>query len=86
MWVNGGFKAGCFNTLQLAKQELTSVFSPGEREVADRGYNDENSLLFLIDISTIVNYQRLSWQGTKMSILELRFLVHVEMFRHGWQK
>ena len=46
MWVNEGFKVGCFNTLQSAKQEFTSALSHGERVVTDRECYNEISLLF----------------------------------------
>ena len=40
VWFNGGFKAGRFDDLELARLEFTSRLLPGKRAIADRIYTD----------------------------------------------
>ena len=40
VWFNGGYKAGFYNDLELARLEFTSELLPGKRAVADKGYSD----------------------------------------------
>ena len=46
VWYFGGYKAGKFNDLQLARQEFTSMLLPGEKAIADKGYSDAHYLFY----------------------------------------
>ena len=41
LWFFGGYKAGKFNDLELAREEFTSRMLPGEKAIADKGYSDK---------------------------------------------
>lgn len=40
-WFFGGYKAGKFNDLELAREEFTSRMLPGEKAIADKVYSDK---------------------------------------------
>lgn len=45
LW-NGGYPCGEFPDLKLARELFTDFLEPGERALADKGYNDRNFLFY----------------------------------------
>lgn len=40
VWVHGGYPCGLYPDLKLAREAYVDLVNPGERSVADKGYND----------------------------------------------
>ena len=87
VWFNGGYKAGYFNDLQLARQGFTSELQPGERVVADKGYNDKE--FFVTPLCPSYNKKLLKAIMARHENVNQRiklFQCMRQMFRHGWKK
>lgn len=87
VWFFGGYKAGKFNDLQLAREEFTSMLLPGEKAIADKGYND--SRYFVNPRTLFLNRRQMKNIMARHENVNQRiksFQCMRQMFRHGWKR
>lgn len=42
VWAHGGVPCGLYSDLKLARDQFIHMMEPGEKSIADKGYNDDN--------------------------------------------
>ena len=83
----GGFEAGIYNDLQIARKSFTSCLLPGEKAIADKGYLGEK--YFVTPNTLFYNRIMLKRIMARHEVVNQRirsFQCMRQMFRHGLEK
>lgn len=87
VWVNGPFRPGEMNDVQIFRQDLKQLILQNEKVVTDDGYPDQNCLrLEHVHTSEKNIFMRIRSRHETVNAMLKRFNVLTTPFRHGVEK
>lgn len=82
VWKNGGYPCGTYPDLKLAREAYTLSVLPGEKTMADKGYNDD-SFFILPNPNNSIFHKRIMSRHETVNKRIRQFKILKDTFRHS---
>ena len=88
VWFGGGYKAGHFNDLSMARSDFVSYLWKDKKVLGDKGYNDSRYFIYLkyetSNITKATLKSIMTWHKNINARVNI-FDCMRQLFRHGWE-